>query len=93
LRRVVACTLEGYRGFTIGEAGWSPAWKKFRGHHAAGAAGPRDPVNEGNTMKRIARKAAFGTAAAVIALGVVALPTAAEADTGWSWRIVHSKSK
>jgi hypothetical protein len=44
-------------------------------------------------MKRIARKAAFGTAAAVIALGVVALPTAAEADTGWSWRIVHSKSK
>ena len=36
-------------------------------------------------MKRIARKAAFAVAAVVTAFGIVALPTAAEADTGWGW--------
>lgn len=45
-------------------------------------------------MKRIARKTAFGAAAAVIALGIAALPAAANADTGWSWRVgVHSVSE
>lgn len=44
-------------------------------------------------MKRIVRKTAFGAAAAIVALGVVALPAAANADTGWSWRVVHSDSK
>ena len=39
-------------------------------------------------MKRIARKAAVVTATAVMAIGIVTLPTAAEADTGWGWRVV-----
>ncbi|HEY1119776.1 MAG TPA: hypothetical protein VGE43_18830 [Acidimicrobiales bacterium] len=44
-------------------------------------------------MKRIARKTAFGAAAAFIALGIVTLPAAAEADTGWPWRTVHSQGR
>ena len=43
-------------------------------------------------MTRIVRKTAV--AAAVIAMvGIVGLPSAAEADTGWSWRIVHSNNR
>ncbi|WP_435769008.1 hypothetical protein [Nocardioides sp. SYSU DS0651] len=38
-------------------------------------------------MKRIARKAAVAVAVLISAFGVVAMPTAAEADTGWGWSL------
>jgi hypothetical protein len=36
-------------------------------------------------MKRIARRTAVAFAALVATFGIVAMPTAAEADTGWGW--------
>ena len=36
-------------------------------------------------MKRLARKTAVVFATLVAAFGIVALPTTAEADTGWGW--------
>ncbi|GAA4818350.1 hypothetical protein ACFQ0K_09780 [Nocardioides caeni] len=44
-------------------------------------------------MKKLARRTAFGLAALITAAGVVSLPTAAEADTGWGWRIVKSQPR
>ncbi|WP_275669433.1 hypothetical protein [Nocardioides albidus] len=38
-------------------------------------------------MKKLARTTAFGLAALITAAGIVSLPTAAEADTGWGWRV------
>lgn len=38
-------------------------------------------------MKKVARRLAFGTAALIATFGVVSLPSAAEADTSWGWRI------
>lgn len=38
-------------------------------------------------MKNIARKAALAFAVLIAAVGVVAVPTAAEADSGWGWII------
>lgn len=40
-------------------------------------------------MKKLARKTAFGLAALITAAGIVSFPTAAEADTGWGWRVFH----
>ncbi|MBM7517920.1 hypothetical protein [Nocardioides nitrophenolicus] len=43
-------------------------------------------------MKKLARKTAFGLAALITAAGIVSLPAAAEADTGWGWRVFpHAK--
>ena len=43
-------------------------------------------------MKKLARKTAFGLAALITAAGIISLPAAAEADTGWGWRVVpHAK--
>ncbi|MFC5730443.1 MULTISPECIES: hypothetical protein [Nocardioides] len=36
-------------------------------------------------MKSFARKAAVAAFAVVATFGFVAMPTAAEADTGWGW--------
>ena len=44
-------------------------------------------------MKKITRRVAFAAAALIASLGVVALPTAAEADTGWGWRVVPSSQR
>ncbi|WP_408897201.1 hypothetical protein ACJ5H2_20050 [Nocardioides sp. R1-1] len=44
-------------------------------------------------MKKLARKSAFALAAVITTAGIVALPTAAEADTGWSWRVVTSSQR
>ncbi|MCX6398501.1 MAG: hypothetical protein NTX33_01035 [Propionibacteriales bacterium] len=38
-------------------------------------------------MNTLARKAAFALAALIASVGIVAIPTAAEADTGWGWVI------
>ena len=37
-------------------------------------------------MKKLARRTAFALAALITAAGIVSLPAAAEADTGWGWR-------
>ncbi|HWJ66930.1 MAG TPA: hypothetical protein VNT31_09655 [Nocardioides sp.] len=42
-------------------------------------------------MKKIARRTAFAAAALIASLGIVALPTAAEADTGWGWRVAPTE--
>lgn len=40
-------------------------------------------------MKKLARRtAAFSFAVVVTTIGVVSIPTAAEADTGWGWRVI-----
>jgi hypothetical protein len=39
-------------------------------------------------MKKIVRKTAVALVMVAAVSGVVAAPTAAEADTGWSWRVV-----
>ena len=39
-------------------------------------------------MKKIARRAAFAAAALITSLGIIAMPTAAEADTGWPLRVI-----
>ncbi|WP_157538525.1 MULTISPECIES: hypothetical protein [unclassified Nocardioides] len=39
-------------------------------------------------MKKAARRIAFATVALIASLGVVSLPSAAEADTGWPFRIM-----
>jgi hypothetical protein len=46
-------------------------------------------------MKKAARRLAFATVALIASLGVVSLPTAAEADTGWPLRVVvrHSTGR
>ncbi|WP_272902657.1 hypothetical protein [Nocardioides sp. WS12] len=36
-------------------------------------------------MKNIARKTALAFAVMIAAVGVVSIPTAAEADSGWGW--------
>lgn len=44
-------------------------------------------------MKKIARKAAITFAVLVAAVGVVSMPTAAEADTGWGWRVISTADR
>lgn len=39
-------------------------------------------------MKNLTRRAAFVAAALITSFGVVSMPTAAEADTGWPSRVV-----
>ncbi|TQK68919.1 MULTISPECIES: hypothetical protein [unclassified Nocardioides] len=39
-------------------------------------------------MKKLARKTAFVLAALITTAGIVSLPASAEADTGWTWRVV-----
>lgn len=43
-------------------------------------------------MKNLTRRAAFVAAALITSLGVVSLPSAAEADTGWPSRVVVKTS-
>lgn len=42
-------------------------------------------------MKKAARRFALATVALIASIGVVSLPSAAEADTGWPSRVVVSK--
>lgn len=37
-------------------------------------------------MKKVARRLAFGTVALIATFGVVSLPSAADADSGWPTR-------
>lgn len=39
-------------------------------------------------MKKAARRFALASVALIATLGVVSLPSAAEADTGWPFRVV-----
>ncbi|WP_157537104.1 hypothetical protein [Nocardioides sp. Root190] len=38
-------------------------------------------------MKKFTRRVAFAAAAVITSVGVVSLPTAADADTGWPLRV------
>ncbi|WP_257441628.1 hypothetical protein [Nocardioides daeguensis] len=40
-------------------------------------------------MKKLARKTAYGLAALITATVIISIPTAAEADTGWGWRVFN----
>ena len=40
-------------------------------------------------MKKAARRFALATVALIASVGIVALPSAAEADTGWPSRVVR----
>jgi hypothetical protein len=43
-------------------------------------------------MKKFTRRVAFVAAAAITSIGIVAIPTAAEADTGWPLRVTVKSS-
>ncbi len=43
-------------------------------------------------MKKLARKSALALAAVVATAGVLSIPTSAEADTGWGWRVIPGKT-